>query len=450
MQNPTKTALTIAGSDSCGGAGIQADLKTFAAIGIHGTSVITAITAQNTRKIYDIMEIPLQMINQQFSAIFNDFQISFAKTGMLYSKNVIELVSKKIEEYKFNLILDPVIFAGSGSRLLKEDAENALIKSLFPKTHVVTPNIIEAGKITSQKIQNIEDMKDSAIKIKELGPKAVLIKGGHLKSEKIADILYFEDEFTSFEKNKIKNQMHGTGCTLSAAITAYLTLDNSIQEAVAKAEDFIDLAIQNPIITNSGIFPVNPLAKLELEAARFVVIENIKSALKKIEKQKKFSQLIPEVRSNIAMAILNPKSVDYIASVEGRITIIDGYPEPVGNIHFGGVHHLPRLLISAKQYEPSINAVMNIRYSPEIFRACKNTNLSIIKIDREQEPIEKVELEGKSMSWIIEETAKLTGGKIPDLICDEGTKGKEAMIRIFGISAIEVVNKALQILKNLG
>ncbi|NVM01764.1 MAG: bifunctional hydroxymethylpyrimidine kinase/phosphomethylpyrimidine kinase [Candidatus Helarchaeota archaeon] len=449
MLDLTKTALTIAGSDSGGGAGIQADLKTFAALGVHGTSVITAITAQDTKKVYEIFEVPLKIIEKQLIAVLNDFQINFAKTGMLYNKDTIELISKQIEEYKIKLILDPIIFAGSGSRLLKEEAEKSLIKSLFPKSLIITPNIIEAGKIIGDSIKNVDDMKEAAKKIIKLGPKAVLIKGGHLKSKKIVDILYFEDAFTSFEKNKINYQLHGTGCTLSAAITAYLTLENSLKESVVKAEDFIDFAIQYPIITKTEIFPVNPLAKLELESARFDIVENLKLAIKIIENEVRFTQLIPEVRTNIAMTIPNVKSTDYIATTEGRITVVNGYPKAIGRIHFGGIHHVPRLILSAQKFDPLITAAMNIRFSPKIFRACQKTGLSIIKIDRTKEPKDKAEIEGKSMSWIIEEAAKLNDGKIPDLIADEGALGKEAMIRLFGHSAIEVVDKAFQILKYL-
>jgi len=449
MSNITKTALTIAGSDSSGGAGIQADLKTFASIGVHGTSIITAVTAQNTKKVYNILELPEKIIDQQFTAIFNDFTINFAKSGMLYSKATIELLSKKIDDYKFKLILDPIIYAGSGSRLLKEDAEKTLTKLIFPKSYLITPNITEAGEILGQSIQNIEDMKNAAKKISEMGPEAVLLKGGHLKSEKIADFLYYNKEFTKFEKTKIQQHMHGTGCTLSAAITAYLTLNYSLIEAVTKAEYFMDFAIQYPIITNSGIYPVNPVAKLEIDAKCFKIIKNLELALNKIENNSSFSQLIPEVRSNIAMTFPNVKSTELIATTEGRITVVKKYPKKIGCIHFGGKHHIPRLIISAQKYDPTIVAAMNIKFSPEIFSACQKTSLSLIKIDRTQEPKEKVKIEGKSMNWIIDETVRLNKGKIPDLICDEGSFGKEAMIRIFGHSATDVVDKAFQILKKL-
>ena len=155
MQDATFTALTIAGSDNSGGAGIQADLKTFSAIGVHGTCVITSITAQNTKKVWDIFELPENLINQQFDTIFDDFKIEFAKCGMLYSKNVIELILKKIESNKIKLVLDPIIFASSGARLLKEDAEKSLVELLFPKSYLITPNLIEARKITGETIENI-------------------------------------------------------------------------------------------------------------------------------------------------------------------------------------------------------------------------------------------------------------------------------------------------------
>ncbi|MHA1380012.1 MAG: bifunctional hydroxymethylpyrimidine kinase/phosphomethylpyrimidine kinase [Candidatus Helarchaeota archaeon] len=449
MPKLTQTVLTIAGSDSGGGAGIQADLKTFSAIGVHGTSVITAVTAQNTKNVYEILEMPINIIEQQFKAVFADFKINFAKSGMLYGKNVIDLLSEQVNENDFKLILDPIIFASSGTRLLKEDAEKALIENLFPKTYLITPNIIEAGKIIGKTIKTVDDMKVAAKKIEKLGPKVVLLKGGHLKNKKITDVLYNQGKFNIFTKEKIDQKMHGTGCVLSAAITAYLSLNNSVLESVTKAEKFIDLAIKYPIITDSGIYPVNPFAMLELDANRYKIIENLKLALKRLENEKKFSQLIPEVRSNIALTIPNVKSTEYIGTTEGRIMVINGFPKKIGCIHFGGKHHVPRLILSAQKYDPSIVAAMNIKYTPEIFQACEKTNLTKIKIDRNKEPKEKVEVEGQSMNWVVDEAARLNNGKIPDLICDEGSVGKEAMIRIFGNSANAVVNKAFQILKKL-
>lgn len=248
-------ALTIAGSDSGGGAGIQADLKTFSALGVYGASVITALTAQNTREVRSIHPVPLDFVAAQIDTVSEDIHIDAVKIGMLGTAEIIGVVSAGIERNKLpKIILDPVMIAKSGDALLQSDAISALREQLIPKALVVTPNLPEAGVLLDSAPPETEDeMADAAEKIFKLGATSVLIKGGHLAGDTNTDILYDGNGFYRFKHQKIQTQnTHGTGCTLSSAITALVAQDVPLPEATSTATDYIHTAIAGADSLNVG------------------------------------------------------------------------------------------------------------------------------------------------------------------------------------------------------
>lgn len=240
-------ALTIAGSDSGGGAGIQADLKTFHAFGVYGMSVLTSITAQNTKGVYAVHDIPAEIVGAQIDAVIKDIGADGVKTGMVSNKEIIEIIVDRIKKYKIKqLVVDPVMVAKSSDRLLRKEAEVTLIDELLPVTFLVTPNVFEAEIISGTSIKSVDDAKRAAQIIKRKGPKFVLLKGGHLIEKEAVDILFDGDSFQYFKAEKIDTvNTHGTGCTFSAAITACLAKGMSINNAVEAAKDFITQAIKN-------------------------------------------------------------------------------------------------------------------------------------------------------------------------------------------------------------
>lgn len=250
-------AMTIAGSDSGGGAGIQADLKTFASIGVFGCSVITSLTAQNTKEVLAIYDLPPRFIALQFDAILNDIPVDAAKTGMLSRSETIETVVERISRYELTkLVVDPVMVATSGYRLLSRKAEKALVEKLLPMALIVTPNLPEAEVLSGVKVKSIDDMRSAAERIKALGPKFVLVKGGHLeggRSEDAVDILYDGEEFREIRSSRVKTgRLHGAGCTFSAAITAYLAMGYEPIESVNSAKRYIHHAILGATRIGSG------------------------------------------------------------------------------------------------------------------------------------------------------------------------------------------------------
>jgi hydroxymethylpyrimidine/phosphomethylpyrimidine kinase len=253
-----RKALTIAGSDSGGGAGIQADLKTFAALGVYGTSAITAITAQNTLGVTAILALSPQMVAAQIDAVITDIGAHALKTGMLANAKIIETVVKKIREHRLrNLVVDPVMVATSGDLLIKKNAVAALRSQLIPLAIVVTPNIPEAEELTGMALRTSEDIEESARRIVVMGARSVVIKGGH-RAGPAVDLYYDGKKFRALHAPRIRTKnTHGTGCTFSAAIAAYLARGEKVERAVELSKKYITAAINKAFAIGSGHGPVH-------------------------------------------------------------------------------------------------------------------------------------------------------------------------------------------------
>jgi len=253
-------ALTIAGSDSGGGAGIQADIKTFQELNVFGMSAITAVTAQNTLGVQGVHPIPAEFIAQQIDSVSSDIGVDALKTGMLFSAEIIEVVAGKIKQYGWDkVIVDPVMIAKGGSPLLQKEAVSALKKYLLPITYIVTPNIPEAEELTGMIIKTDNDKLEAAKILMDLGVKYVIIKGGHdVQLNESTDLLYDgSNTFTFTEERFQTKNTHGTGCTFSAAITAGIAKGLSVFEAVSVAKEFISVAIKQDLHIGNGNGPTN-------------------------------------------------------------------------------------------------------------------------------------------------------------------------------------------------
>ncbi len=259
-QLPIAKALTIAGSDSGGGAGIQADLKTFQELDAFGMSVITALTAQNTLGVHGVFPQTLEAIEAQLEAVLSDIGADAVKTGMLFSPEIISLVAQKLTEYKVsNIVVDPVMIAKGGASLLQEEAIRALIDDLLPIATVITPNLPEAAKILGiEEMKTLDEMKEAAINLHKLGPKYVVLKGGHLMNGPAIDLLFDGETIYELRTERIETtHTHGTGCTFAAAIAAELAKGSSIKSAVETAKAFITAAITSSLAIGGGIGPTN-------------------------------------------------------------------------------------------------------------------------------------------------------------------------------------------------
>jgi len=252
-------ALTIAGSDSGGGAGIQADLKTFHAFRVWGTSVVTAITAQNTQGVSAVHVIPVQDVRAQLDAVASDLRPAAFKTGMLATAELASTVAAEIRRHELDLyVMDPVMVATSGDRLLAEDAIESLTRDLLPLAHVVTPNLKEAEILAGVPVKSVDDMRVAAERIRQLGARAVLVKGGHLEGGDAVDLLVDANGERTWSRGRIDTRhTHGTGCTLSAAITACLARGDELEVAVDRAVRFVAKAITMAPGLGSGHGPIS-------------------------------------------------------------------------------------------------------------------------------------------------------------------------------------------------
>ncbi len=460
--------LTIAGSDPTSGAGIQADIRTFDRCGVHPFSVITAITYQSAKKFLGYKSLS-DTLDFQLDAIFNVYPIKYVKVGMIPDGKALEIIVDIIKREDLFVVYDPVSISSVGERLSSEGLELEIERDLFPHVRVLTPNLSEAEwysniNLKELRLENVDELKKMArILLEKLytgkklknEEKAVVIKSGLSNQNEIYDVLsynkkvefQFKLDFIIFKKKitSIEGNIHGTGCVFSSAITAFLSKGYSLPKAIEMAEAFFDEKFQNFIeLPDTGKVIALTASDEELN-----VINQIKEVYNYISNMRKFTELIPEVRLNISCSLPNAKNKSEIAGIEGRITIVNSYPKASGEIKFGISDHTARLILAAKKFDNSINFVMNLKYNPKwISLIQKNTKLKLHEIKREKQPNEIKEKEFSTMQWLIKESIN-ESGKIPDIIWDKGSIGKEAMMRLFGKSSSDMIEKLKIILDTI-
>jgi hydroxymethylpyrimidine/phosphomethylpyrimidine kinase len=442
-----KRVLTIAGSDSGGGAGIQADLKTITLLGGYGMSVITALTAQNTVGVQGIHEVPARFVEKQIDSVLSDIGADAIKTGMLLNAEIIEVVVKKIKQYGVEIVVvDPVMVSKSGAPLLRKDARKALINQLIPLAQVVTPNLFEASILTGIEVNSLDRMREATVQIWGMGAKNVVVKGGHLPGIAI-DTLYDGANFAEIEAPRIRvKNTHGTGCTYASAIATFLARGESIPTAVRRAKDFISMAIRFGLNLGRGTGPTNPAAYVLKEMELYPVIQELRRAMEML-KEGKVGHLIPEVASNLGYALPFAEGIGDIAAFPGRITRFKDSVAVHSDPEFGASRHVANILLTVMAFDPEYRSAMNIRYSKENVAQLEEKGYLIGHFDRRLEPKKVKEKEGSSLEWGVREVLKKMK-RIPDFIFDEGDVGKEPMIRVLGRNPMEVVDKVLKLGKS--
>ena len=438
MKLTMANALTIAGSDSVGGAGLQADLKAFEALGIHGCTVVTCVTSQNTKRVSSIFPIPLSHVASQLDSVLEDVHLDAIKTGMLYSADIVKTVASKLKKVGGPLVVDPVMAATTGSSLHTEGFVDALVTKLLPMSTLVTPNLNEASRLSGVKITDENSAKLAGREILELGPKAVLLKGGHLKEVEAVDYLFVGKRMIKISSPRIPVEVHGTGCTLGALIAGHVALGLELEDAVRRSKGMIFKAILARERVGTGVPCANPLAVLRIEAGKANMLENLEDVGRSLESLLDVD-LIPEVGTNIGHAVLGALEPDEVAAFDGRIVRVGLKARKVGTARFGASKHVARIVLAASSHDPNARCAMNLRYSEANLKACRKANLSVSTFDRAQEPRGV-----SSMTWGVHEAIKANGG-VPDVIFDTGGIGKEPMIRLLGESPEDVLSKLKRI-----
>ena len=443
-----KIALSIAGSDSGAGAGIQADLKTFSALGVYGCTAITAITAQNTKQVAEIFEISPSMVEQQIRSIMMDMQPNAIKIGMVYSSPIIDAVHRSLKKTpKIPIVLDPILTAGTGAKLLRREAYKSFVSKLMPLSTLITPNRMEAEKLADIVIKTENDIIEAAKKINKLGVKNVVVKGGHFGSEHVIDLLLdSKGNIMKFTNPRLKiKEVHGSGCNFSSAVTAYLAEGIALSQACKMANEYVHNAVKNAVRIGRGLPIANPPSVMYRDANRYHVLAELQDAVEEVSILDGFSRLIPETQTNFAYALLNAAEVSDVAAVRGRIIRIENTAMPASYIKFGVSTHVASAVIAYMSVNPDFRSAINIRFDKRIVDVCKSL-FSVASYDRTKEPKKIKRKEGSTVAWGI--LAALSKNPIAEVIYHTGDVGKEPMICLFGRNPREVVNKIKAILKN--
>lgn len=435
-------ALTIAGSDSSSGAGIQADLRIFSTLHVYGTSVITVATAQNTRGVSRIMTIESGMVKAQINAVLNDIKVDAIKIGMVYSKEIINSVATVLKGVHVPIVLDPIFKAGTGATLLRKDAYTSFIRRLVPIADVITPNRMEAEKLANMKIRTVDDARVAAEKIVALGAKSVIVKGGHMQDKHSTDILYHQNKFYEFTNERIRSKcFHGAGCAFSAALTAEIARGKNVVDATKLANEFVRDALANALKIGKGV----SVPGFELETPSNNLLAALQKAVYMLEDTDNFGTLIPESQTNIVYAEAGARSVGDIAGVRGRIVKIGKSAKATSSVGFGASKHVASAVLAMTHHDKSIRSAINIKYDEKIIVICKDLGLKVSSYDRRNEPEEVKSKEGMSVKWGIDQAVSKINA-VPDIIYHLGDWGKEPMILVFGKNPSEVCMRVIAIL----
>lgn len=438
-QHRPPVALTIAGSDSGGGAGIQADLKSMEAQGAFGTSAVTAITAQNTRGVESVHVLPAEEVAAQIDAVRSDFDVRGAKTGMLATRPIIETVADAVADWSTPLVVDPVMVAESGDRLLDEAAEDAYW-DLIEEATIVTPNAAEAEVLTGENLDDASDSRRAGRDLVDQGANAVLVTGGHVDGDGVVDVFVTGDDVSEFVHPRVDTDAtHGSGCTLSASIAARLATGASLETAVEESVAFMERAVRYAHDVGEGPGAVHHLVELREEAARHGTAETVREVVRSLT-DRDFAPLLPEVGTNVVGATPFAETVSETAAVEGRVSSgVDG-PVVAGDVRFGASSHVARFLLASREFDPDLRFAANVGFDEQVEAALGALDAPVVEIDRGEQPDSVQHEEESTMQWSARRAFEAADGT-PAAVFDRGAVGKEPMVRLLAADAATLLSR---------
>ncbi|HXT85004.1 MAG TPA: bifunctional hydroxymethylpyrimidine kinase/phosphomethylpyrimidine kinase [Verrucomicrobiae bacterium] len=445
-----KRALSIAGSDSSGGAGIQADIKTFSALGLYCSTVITVLTAQNTETISKIFVTPSEFFRDQLQSTLDDIIPDVIKIGVLYEKTIIDIVYNIVSSIKIPVILDPILISGTRIKLLKDDDFDEFTTKIVPLSLVITPNIYESERLSGLKISSEKDQIEAAYKIMELGAKNVIIKGGSILDDKskVMDILLEKDNsITKILNERVKViDTHGTGCNFSAALASFLGKEYSMKDSFILTNEYIKNGLYDVDKIGNGIGVTNPLHKIYENSTKYEILNELNIQIRVLEELKDFYNLIPETSTNFVYCLEGPKNYVDVAGILGRITTLGNKIRAPNIVEFGASIHVANALIIANQYNKLHRSAINIKNTDRLLDICKR-KFNCSSYSRKDEDPENKLIEGQSIKWGIKHA--LDKSPNAEVVSHQGDQGKEPMIIVFGRNPNEIVKKINIILSEL-
>jgi hydroxymethylpyrimidine/phosphomethylpyrimidine kinase len=421
-------ALTVAGSDSGGGAGVQADLKTMEAHDAFGTSAITAVTAQHTRGVESTHVLPAEEVGAQIDAVAGDFDVRAAKTGMLATAEIVRTVADRAAGADFPVVVDPVMVATSGDRLLEPEAERAY-EDLVSEAALVTPNADEAAVLTGVVVEDHESAIEAGEALVAMGTDAALVKGGHVPGDVVRDVLVTEEGVETFRHPRVETDAtHGSGCTLSAAIAALLAHGYNFNKAVESSAEFMARAVRYHLDVGEGPGAVHHAVEARNRKAREPTAEAVRDVVRKFV-ETDVSDLVPEVGMNVVGATPYAEATGETAAVEGRITRTFSGVKPNRGVRFGASSHVARFLLSCREFDPDLRFAVNCRFDSDVEAALESLDRAVAEYDRKSEPEGVKSKEGSTMQWGARRAFESVEGT-PVAVVDRGEVGKEAMTKM--------------------
>jgi len=433
--------LVVAGSDPSGAAGLQMDLRVLALLGVHATAVPSALTVQTPERALSWEPVSPRLFSEALRAALSGLSPGVIKIGMLGTKENARLVAEALSEFRAAVVLDPVLSASSGLPLAEPGLVEVLREGLLPRVTLLTPNLPEAEALLGRPIRPGEEA-EALRALRALGPRAVLLKGGHGDAERIRDLFFDGTRELVFERERIPGTFRGTGCFLSSAVAGWLARGKDLAGAVTGAESLVEMALRAARHRNSSHIEALSLWERMAEGRR--VLEELVAAAERFCSHP-VRPLIPEVQSNLAYALPYAREVSEVAAFPGRIVAYGETARIVGCPRFGASSHVARIVLSAMRFDPSRRAAMNIRYDPAFLEKARRKGLRVAFFSRSEEPPEVKRREGGTLSWAVTTVCRRLG-YVPDLIADEGDLGKEPMIRVLARNPGEIVDLVLDLL----
>ena len=438
--------LTIASSDSGGGAGIQADLKTMEACGAFGTSVIVATTAQNTRGVESVHVLPIEEIDAQYTAVTTDFDLGGVKTGMLATAPIVETVTGYARDLDCPLVVDPVMVAASGDRLLEPAGEDAY-EDLVGEATLVTPNADECAVLTGIDPEDEASAREAGEALLGMGADAALVKGGHVPGETATDVLVTSDGAKTFEHARVgTDATHGSGCTLASAITARLAVGDPLDTTVKDGVALVERAIRYPLDVGEGPGSVHHLADLRNRATREPTAEAVAGVVEALV-ERDVSPLVPEVGMNVVGATPYAETPGGTAAVEGRITRTLSGVQPNRGVRFGASSHVARFLLAAREFDSELRFAVNCRFGDDVERALDGLDWSVAEYDRGEEPGQVKEADEGTMGWGARQA--FDRSETPVAVIDRGEVGKEAIVKLVAVDEETLTERVSSLLDAL-
>ena len=428
--------LSIGGSDPSSGAGIQSDIKTFSSFNVHGLTVITAITSQNTSNFGIVEAVSQKILKNQLESIISDFKINGIKIGMVYNSPIIKEINYQLKKLKIPIVVDPVIKSTTGGMLIEKSSIQDFQKYIIPLATVITPNKFEAEILSKCKINSKNTIEKVAKKIQKMGAKNVIITGIETKKKKISDFVLEGDKEYFISGDKISKINHGSGCNYSAALILALVKNKRIKESIKFAKDFTENSIKNAKKIGKGI------AITDIQGQDSINVK-LSEGINNFIQIKNIYKNIPECQTNFVFSKKNPKSTKDILGISGRIVKSGKEVVVAGDLMYGGSKHVATALLIMNKKYPKICSAINLKYKSATISKVKKSKMIVSSYDRNQEP-ENVKTKDSTIKWGIKHAIK-NSKTTPDVIYHKGDFGKEPMIIVFGENPDNVLRKIIKI-----